>query len=301
MRAVAALALIWLGAVAGLAAAGAAAPPNPKSCLDNGDRKTKLTLIQKLKQNPQIVILGSSRARTATPAYLQKLTGRTGFNGGVRGGSAADEWVMTRMIASRFPKQTRRYVIFVEVGIAGDGVNPELASDSRAHPYLGSDASTRASTCHVTSIYGPDGSIVGEPSLSQAQKASRVASSAAKLVASINANPPQPTVFDPANMTYFERLIAFMNKEGARPVLVLNPIYPTVLATLRKYGFPGRQAADVYLRNLHKRADFVLVDCEDIRTWHGSTAHFDEATHVDRVNMRRMLTYIVAHSDGALG
>lgn len=300
MRAAAVLALVLLGTVAGLAAAGAATPPNPKSCVDNGDRKTKLTLIQKLTRNPQIVILGSSRARTAEPAYLQKLTGLTSFNGGVRGGAAADEWVMTRMIASRFPRQTRRYLIFIEVGIAGDGIHPELASDPRARPYLGTDASTRPSTCHVTSLYAPDGTIVGEPGLSQAQKAQRVASSATKLVASINANPPQPKTLDPAGMTYFERMIAFMNKEGSRPVLVLNPIYPTVLATLRKYGFPGRQAANVYLDDLHKRANFVLVDCEDIGTWHGSTAHFDEATHVDRVNMRKMLTYIVAHSDGAL-
>ena len=39
-----------------------------------------------------------------------------------------------------------------------------------------------------------------------------------------------------------------MNEQGSRPVIVLNPIHPHVLAALRGRGFPARKAALAYLR-----------------------------------------------------
>src|SRR5436305_4466946 len=68
------------------------------------DRSIKLDLIGKLKTNPQVVVLGSSRSRQGEPAVIDRLTGlQTGLNAGVTGGDAADAWVMVRNIASRFP------------------------------------------------------------------------------------------------------------------------------------------------------------------------------------------------------
>jgi hypothetical protein len=92
-----------------------------------------------------------------------------------------------------------------------------------------------------------------------------------------------------------------MNSRGSTPVIVLNPIHPAVLAELRKYGFPARRLALRYLRGLHKRLRFVVVDCQDIHAWGGSAADFANATHVNVRNMRRMLRYIVARSGGQLG
>ena len=92
-----------------------------------------------------------------------------------------------------------------------------------------------------------------------------------------------------------------MNEHGSTPVIVLNPIHPKVLAVLRRQGLVKRRASLAYLRRLHKRLDFVVVDAEDIRRWGGSPRDFTNATHVNRVNMRRLLRYIVSHSEGALG
>ena len=56
-----------------------------------------------------------------------------------------------------------------------------------------------------------------------------------------------------------------------------------------------------YLGDLKRRGfDFVLVNCEDITTWGGRAADFSNPTHVNRMNMQRMLRYVVAHSEGAL-
>lgn len=91
-----------------------------------------------------------------------------------------------------------------------------------------------------------------------------------------------------------------MNSRGERPVIVLNPLYPTVYSALERYGNPTTAASLDYLRGLRKTYDFVVVDCENIHTWGGTDSNWKNASHVDQFNMRRMLRFIVAHSDGAL-
>jgi hypothetical protein len=291
------------------------------------DRSIKLTLIDRLDRPPGILILGSSRARQAEPAYLQRLTGRSGFNAAVTGGTAADAWVMTNYVARKYPVRKRGYVWFVDVGIATNGVNPQLSADRRAQPYLprrrglrlrdvgtylGTDATAASlrvlQACVLRRCkpkrrlrYLPDGSLRASslPNLPEHDKSLR--RSVARQVASIRANPPQEGKVDPRRYVYFEKTLAFMNRHGSTPVIVLNPIHPTVLAELRRYGFPGRKTAYGYLRRLRTRFAFVLVDAQDIRVWHGSPNDFSNATHVNRRNMRRLLTYIVARARGALG
>ena len=91
-----------------------------------------------------------------------------------------------------------------------------------------------------------------------------------------------------------------MNNRGEVPVIVLNPLYPSVLAAEEKNGFPAHGATMEKLAQLHRRFRFVLVNCEDIRKWHGTKSDWSNASHVSRPNMRRELRYIVAHSDGVL-
>ncbi|MEO8290570.1 MAG: hypothetical protein ABI649_06190, partial [Gaiellaceae bacterium] len=100
------------------------------------DRGAKLTLMEELTTGPEILILGSSRARLAQPDQLKRLTGHSAFNAAVGGGTAADAWVMTRFLSDRFPNQQRGYLWFVDLGVATNGVNPQLAGDRRAQRYL---------------------------------------------------------------------------------------------------------------------------------------------------------------------
>lgn len=287
-----------------LAAAGAAwagGAPEPRSCTDGGDRLTKLTLVEQLTRSPQLLVLGSSRARVAMPEFVRQLTGLTAFNAGVRGGAASDEYVFTRLLAQRFPNESRAYLIFVDVGIANDGVNPELADEPLARPFLGADTSKRETTCRANGVYRPDGGIAAAPALDRAEREARTATTVAQALRNITSETHEPTRIDPAGTRYFRRLLGFINAEGATPVIVLNPIYPTVLAALRRYGFPKQRASAAYLAWLHRRYRFVVVNCEDIRTWGGQASDFLNFDHVDRANMRRMLRYVVARSGGVLG
>jgi hypothetical protein len=290
------------------------------------DRSTKLTLVEELRSSPGILILGSSRARQAEPAFLRQLTGHGGFNAGVTGGTAADAWAFTRFTASRFPGAKRGYVWFVDVGIAGIGVNPQLAADPRVARYLErghtrfglrdigtylSPEATRASIrvfrkcvigeCVARLTYLADGSIARPRLRYLPEHGTDVELAATALAAGVREDPYTDAPVDPARYTYFERTLAFMNARDERPVIVLNPIHPTVLAELQRQGFPERATAETYLRDLRARGfDFVVVDCQDIRTWGGRVEDFANATHVNRTNMRRLLRYVVANSDTAL-
>jgi hypothetical protein len=83
-------------------------------------------------------------------------------------------------------------------------------------------------------------------------------------------------------------------------VIVLNPVYPTILAELDKFGDPLTTASLDYLHSLKSRHAFVVVNCQNIHTWDGTDYDWTSPTHVNTTNMRRMLRYIVSHSDGAL-
>lgn len=290
------------------------------------DRTIKLDLIDKLKTNPQVVVLGSSRSRQAEPSFIDKLTGlKTGFNAGVTGGTAADAWVMTQNIAARFPHGKRDYIWFVDDGIATNGIDPLLAQDPRSRAYLGNRSvnfsladvgtyigfqATRESfdvvksciegRCHGRLQYNPDGSLTGAslrylpenaPSLKRAV--------AAKLRAVRHASLTLPP-FNVKKLGFFTKALAWMNAHGATPVIVLNPLYPSVYRLLQKRGSKRESESLAELHKLQKHYRFVVVDCSDISKWGGKARDFNNATHVNRRNMRRMLRYIVARSHGAL-
>jgi hypothetical protein len=270
------------------------------------DRSVKLDLIAKLAHNPEILILGDSRGRQAEPSFLQRLTGHTGFNAAVTGGSAPEAWVFTRYATDRFPGQKRRYIWFVSAGLTTNIVNPQLRADPRGRRYLQEVAPYLSSQTisvppNTYTHYLPDGSLPGSGAATSAAHTRKLKAEAAQTVANIRQHPPVAPPFDAVRYQLFEHVLAYMNQQGARPVIVFNPVYPPILAELRKYGTPLETQSLDYLHGLESRYDFVVVDCEDSHAWGGTDSDWTNLTHVNRANMRRMLRYIVAHSDGALG
>lgn len=293
------IAVLLLGAAAATSAGAASAPLT--------DRTVKLDLIAKLKQSPQILILGDSRGRQARPAFLRRLTGRTAFNAAVTGGSTPDAWVFTRYLDDRFPNQKRDYIWFVSWGLATDLVTPWLTDDARGRrylqevtPYLSTQPVTEPPQRDTPAHYHADGSLRIDQALPTPRQIAAVQAQAAQMAAQIRAHPPVAPTPDPERFRLFEHLLAYVNGRGERPVIVMNPVYPTVLAALEQYGDPLATSSLDYLHSLASRYRFVVVDCQDIRTWGGTDTDWSNPTHVDRANMQRMLRYIVAHSDGAL-
>jgi hypothetical protein len=295
-----ALPIILLAGTLAATTAGAASPPST-------DRTVKLDLIAELKRGPEILILGDSRGRQARPAFLRRLTGRTAFNAAVTGGSTPDAWVFTRYTADRFPAQRRDYIWFVSWGLATNIATSWLESDARGRRYLQEVAGDLSPQPVVgpplrdtPSHYGADGSLRIDQSLPTPARVAAVKADAARIAAQIRAHPPATPAPDPDRFRLFEHLLAYVNSRGERPVIVINPLYPTVYAALAQFGDPLTTSSLDYLHDLARRYDFVVVDCEDERRWGGTDDQWSNPTHVDRVNMERMLRYVVAHSEGAL-
>jgi hypothetical protein len=293
------------------------------------DRSIKLDLLENLRRSPQILILGDSRGRQAEPSYVHRLTGLTAFNAAVTGGSAPDAYVFVRLAADRFPHRRRRYIWFADIGLASSVVLPQLAQDPRARRYLSdpprfglgdvktylSTDATKASwrvvekcvlgSCRSHIHYRSDGSLTNQSLHYLPEHAKSLRAAVAREIAAVRTGhetlaQARRDLAQPGRFVYFERTLRFMNSRGEVPVIVLNPIYPTVLAALERYGFAGRRATFEKIAQLHRRFRFVVVDCEDIRKWGGTSTDWANATHVNRANMRRELRYIVAHSAGAL-
>jgi hypothetical protein len=295
------LPLLFVLAALAVGSSSAASTPPPT------DRSIKLDLLAKLRQSPQILVLGDSRGRQAQPSFLQRLTGLRGFNAAVMGGTAPDAWVFTRYAADRFPGHKRRYILFVSSGLAGNIPDPRTEADPRGRhyltevaPYLDNEPLKVDWPKHPFTGYRPDGSLPGKAWPPTAAHVQEVKAQAADLVARIRKNPPRPPAYDSKRFQLFEHLLAYMNSRGERPVIVFNPLYPTVYAELKRLGSPVTTVSLDYLRKLRARYDFVVVDSENIHTWGGTDSNWKNATHVDQFNMRRLLRYVVAHSDGAL-
>ena len=268
------------------------------------DRTAKLNLIAKLKQAPQLLVIGDSRGREADPSFLRRLTGLSTFNAAVTGGSAPDAWVFARYTQDRFPVPRRRYIWFVSAGLATGLVEPVSTTDPRSRRYLdevSSETTLEPGQPFATDTrYQPDGAIADWNPVYKPAHAATVRAAATRLVAQIRAHPPVATPPDVSQFRLFEHFLAYVNGLGSRPVIVLNPVYPTVLDELRKHGNPLATSSLAYLRGLQATYDLVVVDCEDSRAWGGTDYDWANPTHVGAANMRRMLRYIVAHSDGAL-
>jgi hypothetical protein len=219
------------------------------------------------------------------------------------GGTAPDAWVFTRYTADRSPGQKRRYIWFVSSGLAGYIPDPRTEADPRgAHyleevaPYLDNQPLKVAWPKHPFTGYRSDGSLPGKAWPPTSAHVQEVKAKAAALVAKIQDKPPTPPHYPAKRFQLFEHLLAYMNARGERPVIVFNPLYPTVYAELKRLGSPVTTSSLDYLRRLRARYDFVVVDCENIHTWGGTDFNWKNPTHVDQFNMRRMLRYVVAHA-----
>ena len=161
-------------------------------------------------------------------------------------------------------------------------------------------------TCRSHIRYHADGSLTKQSLKYLPEHAASLRKAVAKLVAAVRAHhqtlaQARTDLDQPHRFFYFERALEFMNKRGEVPVIVLNPVYPSVLAELEKYGYAGRRAT---LEKVARAAQALPVRRSSTRRtsarWGGTARDWSNATHVNRANMRRLLRYVVAHSDGAL-
>ena len=95
--------------------------------------------------------------------------------------------------------------------------------------------------------------------------------------------------------SYFEQTLEFLNAHGTRPVIVLMPVHPRVLAVMRRHGMGGeREKFRAYLAGLEAEYDIKVLDFTKISSFNGSRDWFYDGVHVTRRNANRIITAVRA-------
>jgi hypothetical protein len=295
------------------------------------DHAERLRLIDDLKQPPQLVVLGSSRALKADPAYLQQLTGLRGFNAAAANGKTEDGFAYANLFHDRWPDARIRYLWILEAeSFRPLPPSPQLLAEPALARHF--PASLRASTrlddlqrlfewrttkSSVKSVWralrgapqrgavqlAPDGfRAVDQHDRSEAAGVSF----GARLAESVTTARTFVPAMERSGLTadargYFEHAVADMNRWGVEPVIVLGPVHPAYRTALGGPAYDRlNRVLTSYLESLHGRLRFTVVDRRQLSSFGGTPDEFYDGIHLHVANMRKMLASAVQEAGPAL-
>jgi len=295
------------------------------------DHAERLKLIDHLRQPPQLVVLGSSRALKAEPSYLQRLTGLRGFNAAAANGKTEDGFAYDNLFHDRWPKARIRYLWILEAEAFRDRppspqllAEPALARHFPASLRAGSrladlqrlfewqtTKSSIKTVWHALRGAPQEGAVQLGPDGFRAVDAHDVSERAgvpfqtrfneSVLTARTFVPAMEKTGLAPDARRYFEQAVADMNAWGIEPLIVLGPVHPAYRAAL---GGPAYDRLNdqltQYLAGLHGRLRFTVADERNLQSFGGSPSEFYDGIHLHVANMRKMLAKAVQEAGPAL-
>jgi hypothetical protein len=282
----------------------------------NQDRSTKADLLTDLKQPPELLVYGSSRAWTVEAARVEQATGLRTFNAAVTAGRPADAYVFTAVVHDTWPGAAPDFLWLLDVEAFLRGpLPPSLLAESRFSRYLpwrakaaaqldelgwlaswtGLQASYEVWRKHPTwekvraswlKRISPDGTVKTQPS-SEAKAGSKALKKwGEEEVARYRAF----ARLDAEAETYVEKTLQLFATWGGSGVVVLTPTQPEVLAAVRGAGWRKRHAEVLrLLERLQEEYDFLIVDMTGVDSFGGDPSGFFDATHMTTENQRRMI------------
>jgi hypothetical protein len=285
--------------------------PDGERFLHVNDVLIKADLAEKLPYAPEIIILGGSRSLRFEPRYLKKKTGHTAFNAGVRNGRPEEAWGLIHFLHDLNPDVRPRYLWLIHPkALRGmENVSPALVYDPRFSRYFPGDfireqeALVKRSTLRPyysrekPAEFASDGRIVW--SKSDEQPLSIGIPNTVKHWNRKN-GPGTPTI-EPRPREWFERTLAYMNDEmQAKPVIVMMPFQPDVVAQIEDDGFREAYTTTLaYLKSLEGTYGFRLFDFTDITSFGGDPQDFYDGYHPRIENTHRIVNEILRRSPHA--
>jgi hypothetical protein len=297
------------------------------------DRTVKADRIEELKQPPQLVVLGSSRAMRYEPSYLEKLTGLRTFNASVNGiGGTTDAWAMSQFIHEVWPDSHPAYLWLVDVeSFVPLGAQGRTAAEPRLAKYVNAATAGKGTAELAQAIWQNRSTLF---SLATAKDSLRVMlfrkkakTTQSKYRRQILADGalkqrgwkkqwwdvhfPSSVVRysnlyknvykkpDAASQKYFEKTLAFMNDQGATPLIVLTPINPKLRAIIGPLGWDARhQQAVAYIESLQATYRFKFLDLTDPSLFGYVPKQFFDGVHMTTINTEKAIRYILRQTGG---
>jgi hypothetical protein len=299
------------------------------------DSSAKVQLLEALKQPPQVVVLGSSRAMRIEPSYIAQKTGLRSFNAAVRSGTPLDAWAFANFIHDYFRGAPPRYLWMLDIN-AFQYQSPAIHDNLFHTPQLSryfptadrnslslsdlwtmlswqttrdSLRSVRADIRGLPPVvkrdrrapgeFTPDGGRAigdfGDPNVGSGAGLDVRIKATAKEAEAEFAKP----AFSAEPRRYFERTLAAMNSWGIQPVFVLTPIHPTLHKLIGPLGWDKRhQKVLGYLASLHSKYRFTVIDMTSTATFGGTPDGFYDGSHMKVANLRLMLDAVIARDPG---
>jgi hypothetical protein len=289
----------------------------------NQDRSTKADLLTGLKEPPEVLIYGSSRAWTVEAARVARATGLRTFNAAVTAGRPADAYVFTEVVHDTWPRATPDFLWLLDVEAFLRGpLPPSLLAESRFSRYLpwrakaaaqldelgwlaswtGLQASYEVWKKHPTrekvraswlERISPDGTVKTPPS----SKAKAGPKALARWSEEEAAQYRAFVRLDADAETYVQKTLDLFASWGGSGVVVLTPTHPTVLTAVQKAGWRGRHAEVLrLLEQLQQEYDFAVVDMTSVSSFGGDPAGFFDATHMTTENQRKMIDAVLSRT-----
>lgn len=265
----------------------------------------KADLAEKLPYPPKVIILGGSRSLRFEPAYIEKETGLTGFNAGVRNARPEEAWGLVHYLHGLWPDTRPRYLWLVHPKLLSSWkrVEPPLVLDDRFSRYFPQSFLDQQATLLPKSAGAPETSTVPPPRWAPDGHILWSHSDTLRLATGIRGtinqwfknNRPGAPVIEAAPRLWFTRTLSYMNNElETTPVLVLMPVQPDVLARIGPGGFwaAHRRFTD-YLRSLGGAYRFKLIDLTHIESFGGDPQDFYDGYHPKAGNTRRIVDEIL--------
>ena len=297
------------------------------------DRTVKADKIEQLKQPPELVVLGSSRSMRYEPSYLEEKTGLKTFNAGVNGiGGTADAWAMTQFVNEVWPDADPAYLWLVDVeSFVPFEVGARTANEPRLAQYVGQATIgkgprefARALWENRTTLLSLDTAKDSARLLLYREKAKSKQSKYRKQILDDGVLKERKwrekewkrrfpnsverygalyknvyKKMDPVAEEYFEKTLAFMNAQGATPLIVLTPINPKMRRVLGPLGWTVRHEQVVaYIESVQDDYEFKFVDMTDPRVFGFDPKQWYDGVHMTTVNTRPAIDYILEQTGG---
>ena len=297
-------------------AAGAATyPPYPAKLILKSEFRLKANLIRRhLKRSPQLVFFGGSRGQRFDPTFARQRTGLRAVNISLSNARPESAWAYLNWFYRRWPDAKIRWVWGMQSGMLRDrNLDPALLQDPRFYRYFPDDllAEQRAhlpdSAGDMPHFYGfmrnrysDLGLLLWNVYDQRRAKGYTLRQSLDHYIAKMLRQTRAAEGTSRAQ-EYFEKTIQLLNQHGTTPVIVLMPIHPRVLRTMRQHDMGGaRTALRAYLAALGETASIKTLDFTTISSFNGKAAWFYDGVHITRRNSNRVIVAVKHKAAAAL-
>ncbi len=296
------------------------ASPLPSRAVRPSEVTYKADLLERLAEPPQLIFFGGSRSERFDPAHARKATGLSAFNFAVTNGRPEEAWAVASWLLDRSPRTRLRWVWGVQPSTLWDRqLDPGLLQDARFAPYFPHSllyeqlAALTPGPSPTTSFldrrrYSADGLLLWNTydakrarGLTLEESLNRYVAKTVARMEKVSASGGVSSRGPSRARAYFVKTLKLLNDHGTTPVIVLMPVHPQVLATMRAHGWSQSRGRLLdYLLSLQEQYSFAVVDLTDIGSFSGDAGGFYDGVHITRENADRAIDRVAAAAQSAL-